>query len=218
VAKDAPFERSSAGPCVEPTVYKLADILDGTQDLPVDVWRNETGSPFTRYELKPGDKGYTAESVVDALIPESWDWSSSGVDFRPFGNGQDLHTDLTPFEKMLFDNAAHECDVAEAECEKYDRSWPADRYTLKPGDKGYTEEPTTFVTTGPDRIAGDDDPAQDIKGEYYDFDRFESKGDGAYSDAEIGVTQPFVHGGGFESGIMFCSMDHLDALKRWQGR
>jgi len=65
--KEGPFERSSEGPCCEPTVYKLADILDGTQDLPVDVWRNETGSPFTRYELKPGDKGYTSESVVDAL-------------------------------------------------------------------------------------------------------------------------------------------------------
>jgi len=72
---------------------------------------------FEGYECRKQEED-EAGPETGTPIPESWDWSSSGVDFRPFGNGQDLHTDLTPFEKMLFDNAAHACDVADAECEK----------------------------------------------------------------------------------------------------
>jgi len=174
---------------------------------------------FEGYECRKQEED-EAGPETGTPIPESWDWSSSGVDFRPFGNGQD-------FEEPVGSNDHQES------CQEWDYHWPASLYPLKPGDKGYTEEPPpptlgsnpyangnpfAFVTTSADRIAGDDDAAKRIKGEYYDFDRFEIKGYCAYCDAEIGVTQPFVHGGGFESGIIFCSMTHMDELKKWQGR
>ena len=76
----------------------------------------------------------------------------------------------------------------------------------------------TFVHPSPDRIAGDNDAAKEIKDSYYGFDRFAIKGHCANCDAEIRPSQPHVTSGAFEKGILFCSHACIEQLRDWQGR
>lgn len=79
-----------------------------------------------------------------------------------------------------------------------------------------------FVQPSADRIAGDDEAAQSIKDEYYQFERFAVRGWCANCDSEISMTQPFIRDGRFDdkssiwSARMFCTQHCADSLRLWQ--
>jgi hypothetical protein len=181
------------------------------------------------YVLKPGDKGYTEEPPTtvdfkldgyygfvfgeDAAIEkkdslyqkiqaiESWDWSEDDCDDRPFGNGQDK------FEEPVGSNDY--------------RSTPAQHHhdfmaSLLDGPE--TGRPVYEAHLSPDRIAGDDDKAKELKDTYYDFNRFAIKGYCASCDRELLATQPHITDNVYDSDLKFCGVACVASLKEWQGR
>jgi hypothetical protein len=188
------------------------ELDEAEECLPVDEWRTKS-SGYSPRDVDMFFHGYDCkedELVEEALSDEGWldttpaQWHEEFMSRwrQPFPDHDDIGTADTLPPPPVADWSV--CD----EIDKHIEFGP------------FAPEPVfdTWAHLPPDRIAGDDDAAQRIKGEYYDFDRFEIVGYCANCDKELVATDLTFSSEAFEDSIKFCSTRCISKLLEWQGR
>jgi len=78
------------------------------------------------------------------------------------------------------------------------------------------DDAAAYVSTSPERVAGNDERAERIKREYYGHNPHVIVGYCANCDLELGITIPVVTSEAFEDDVKFCSTSCINKLIAWQ--